>query len=88
MWADTAGAACRPLAGAPSATTWWRRYSPDSPDAPARRAAAAAGEQAEPVIKPGGEPRHGQRVQPGRGELDGQQDAVQAAADVADGLPR
>ena len=42
---------------------------------------ASPGQQPEPLIEPGADLRHRQRSQPGRGELQGQRDPVQAHAD-------
>ena len=46
---------------------------------PRQRGPAARGEQPEPVGQPGGELGQRQRAQPGRGQLQGQRHAVQAA---------
>ena len=49
---------------------------------PGQRGPAAAGEQPEPVVEPGGHLGHRQRAHPGRGQLDGQRHAVEPAADL------
>ena len=46
----------------------------------------APGQQAEHVVEAIGDLGRAQRARPGRGELDGQRDAVEAAADPRDGL--
>ncbi len=46
------------------------------------RGAAASGQQPEPVVKPAGDLRRGQRAEPCAGQLDGQRKAVQAPADL------
>jgi len=42
---------------------------------------APPGQQPEPLIEPGADLRHRERTQPGRGELEGQRDPVQADTD-------
>ena len=50
-----------------------------------QRGAAAAGEQPEAVVEPPGELLERQRAQPRGGQLDGQRQAVEPAADLDDG---
>ena len=52
---------------------------------PRRQVAAAAGQQGQPLLEPGQERRRRQDLHPGRGKLDGQRQAVEAAADGGDG---
>ena len=49
---------------------------------PRQRGPAAAGQQPEPVVEARGELGGRQRAQPGAGQLDGQRQAVEAAADL------
>ena len=51
---------------------------------PRQRGPAAAGEQPEPVVEPGGDSVDRQRPQPGGGQLDRQRHAVEPAADLHD----
>ncbi len=52
---------------------------------PGQRGAAAAGQQPEPVVQTGRDLPRRQRAQPGRGEFDGQRQAVQPPADLHHG---
>jgi hypothetical protein len=52
---------------------------------PFDRGAAAAGEQPEPLVEPGGDLGRSERDDPGGGQLDGERDAVQPATDLGDG---
>ncbi len=52
---------------------------------PGQRGAAAAGEQPEPVVQPVGDLLDRHRPHPGRGQLDGQRQPVQPAADLHHG---
>ena len=60
------------------------RERPTAVRGPARRVP----EQHEAVVEPAADLLHRQRPDPGRGELDGERQAVQAAAHVLDGLRR
>ena len=51
----------------------------------AGQVAPAAGQQRQPVLQPGQQRRRREDLDPGRGQLDGQRQPVQPAADVGDG---